>query len=96
VPKGYVLMLETIDDPVGMEAYGRAAMPSIAASGAVPLVVDPRHTLLEGQWPGERTVLLEFPSVEAAQAWYDSDSYQAAKPLRQAAGTTHAVILSGF
>lgn len=95
MPKGYVLMVETIDDAEGMAAYSRAAMPSIGASGAVPLIVDPQHTLLEGEWPGTRTVLLEFASVEAAQAWYDSESYQAAKPLRQAAGTTHAVILSG-
>jgi uncharacterized protein (DUF1330 family) len=96
MPKGYVLMIERITDQAGMDAYSRAAMPAMRESGAIPLAVDPQHTLLEGEWPGERTVLLEFPSVDAAQAWYDSDSYEAAKPLRQAAGTTHAVILSGF
>ncbi|WP_423229029.1 DUF1330 domain-containing protein [Staphylococcus capitis] len=40
--------------------------------------------------------MLEFESVEAAQSWYDSDAYRAARELRRAAADTNAVILSGF
>jgi uncharacterized protein (DUF1330 family) len=35
----------------------------------------------EGPWPGT-VVVIEFPDVEAARAWYDSDAYQAILPLR--------------
>lgn len=35
----------------------------------------------EGRWPGS-VVMLEFPSGEAARAWYESDAYQAILPLR--------------
>jgi len=95
VPKAYVIFTEAIHDPDGMRAYEVASTAPIVESGARVLAVDAGHTL-EGAWHGDRTVLLEFPSVEAAHAWYDSAAYQAAAPLRQAAATTHAVILTGF
>lgn len=93
-PKGYVILTEEIKDPDGMKAYGRAAG---AAMGEVKiLAVDPKPEVLEGNWHGHQTVVLEFESVEAARAWYDSDAYVKARELRQAAAETNAVILSGF
>lgn len=37
--------------------------------------------VLEGEWPGG-LVLIEFPSVEQARAWYDSPAYRKILPLR--------------
>jgi uncharacterized protein (DUF1330 family) len=96
MPKGYVILTESIKDPAGMDAYSRAAGPSIAQGGASVLAADGRPRLLEGEWHGDRTVVLEFESVEAARAWYESEAYERAKPLRQAAAETNAVIVSGF
>ena len=58
-------------------------------------MVDQQPQVLEGNWHGNQTVILEFESVEAARAWYDSDVYQEAKLLRQAAADTNAVIVVG-
>ena len=96
MPKAYVLLTEVVHDPEGMKAYSRMAAPSLAEAGATALVVDRGPEVLEGEWPVTQTVLLEFASVEAAQAWYTSDTYQAAAKLRQAAADSNAVILSGF
>lgn len=96
MPKGYVILTEAIRYEAGMEAYGRAAGPSLVLGGASVLAVDSQPEVLEGEWHGDQTVVLEFESVEAARAWYESDAYQKAKPLRQAAAETHAVIISGF
>jgi uncharacterized protein (DUF1330 family) len=79
-----------------MDAYGRAAAPSIAQGGASILAVDSHPQVIEGEWHGDQTVILEFESVEAARAWYESAAYAAAKPLRHAAADTNAVIVSGF
>jgi uncharacterized protein (DUF1330 family) len=95
MPKGYVLLTETIHDPEGMKAYAKASGPSLAEHKVSVLAVDDGE-VVEGEWPGSRTVLLEFESVEDARAWYTSAEYQAAKPLRQAAADCNAVILSGF
>lgn len=94
MPKGYVILTEHVKDPEGMKAYGKAAG---AAMGDVKiLAVDTKPQVLEGDWHGHQTVVLEFDSVDAARAWYESEAYQNAAKLRQAAAETNAVILSGF
>src|SRR5690242_12274118 len=75
MPKGYVILTEAIKDEAGMEAYGRASAASIAHGRAAVLAVDTGPQVLEGSWHGNRTVVLEFESVEAARAWYASDAY---------------------
>jgi uncharacterized protein (DUF1330 family) len=94
VPKGYVLLTETITDPAGMGAYAKAAGSAMA--GATILAVDQKPAVIEGSWECTQTVLLEFDSVQAANDWYYSDAYQAAAKLRQAAATCNGVILNGF
>jgi uncharacterized protein (DUF1330 family) len=96
MPKGYVILTEAIRDPEGMDAYGQASMPSLGENRAKVLVVDADVEVLEGDWHGTRTVIVEFESVEAARQWYASATYQAALPLRQAAADCNVVIVSGF
>lgn len=96
MPKAYVIFTESIKDPAGMEAYARAAMPSIVQADATMLAMDAQPHVLEGEWHGDRTIVAEFESVEAARAWYDSAEYAKAKPLRHAAAETNAVIVAGF
>ena len=92
--KGYVILTEKVTDPEGMKAYGRAAG---AAMGNVKvLAVDAKPQVLEGEWHGHQTVVLEFDSIEDARAWYDSEAYTKARELRQAAAETNAVIVAGF
>jgi uncharacterized protein (DUF1330 family) len=96
MPKAYVIFSEVIRDPDGMRAYGRAAGPTLASSGASVLAFGPAAEVLEGEWPADQTVILEFESVEAARDWYQSEAYQAAAPLRQAAADTNAVLVTGL
>jgi uncharacterized protein (DUF1330 family) len=94
MPKGYVILTEAIKDLEGMKAYGRAA--GAAMAGASILAVDTAPTVVEGSWHGDQTVVLEFESVDAARAWYESEGYQKAAKLRQSAADCNAVIISGF
>ena len=94
MPKGYVVLTEAIKDPEGMKAYGQAA--GAAMGGVNILAVDTAPNVVEGTWHGNQTVLLEFESVDAARAWYESEAYQKAVKLRQAAADCNVVILSGF
>jgi uncharacterized protein (DUF1330 family) len=94
MPKGYVILTEAIKDPEGMKAYGRAA--GAAMGGVNILAVDTAPKVIEGAWHGDQTVVLEFESVAAARAWYESEAYQNAAKLRQAAADCNAVIISGF
>ena len=94
--KGYVVLTEAIHDAEGMRAYEQASMQPVIDHGGKVLVVDEAVRVLEGTWPGTRTVIVEFDSVEKAQEWYDSSSYQAALPLRRAAADCNVIIAAGF
>jgi uncharacterized protein (DUF1330 family) len=94
MPKGYVIITEDIKDPAGMVEYGKLAMKAMA--GATVLSVDTKPEVLEGQWHGSQTVVMEFESVDAAKEWYYSDAYQEAAKLRQGAAECNGVIVSGF
>ena len=96
MPKGYVILTEAVRDQAGIKAYGRAAGPSMVSGGASVLAAEAQPQVLEGSCHVDRKVVLGFDSVEAAHAWYESAEYQKAKPLRQAAADTNAVIVAGF
>jgi uncharacterized protein (DUF1330 family) len=94
MPKGYIILTEAIKDPEGMKAYAQAA--GAAMGGVNILAVDTSPQVLEGNWHGDQTVVLEFDSVEDARKWYESEAYQKAAKLRQAAADCNAIILNGF
>jgi uncharacterized protein (DUF1330 family) len=96
MPKGYVILTEDIHDPEKMDAYGLASRQALLEHGGRVLVVDTQPQVLEGEWHGTRTVVVEYESVEMARRWYQSASYQEALPLRKAASNCNVVIVSGF
>jgi len=58
------------------------------------LVHGPTVEVVEGPWPGT-IVVIEFPSVEQARAWYESPDYQAILPLRRSHIDGEAIIVGG-
>ena len=94
--KGYFIITEDIKDEDGIIAYSGKALPTILQSGGKPIVVERNAEVLEGKWHGTQTVVLEFDSVEAARAWYNSGAYQSVIGERHAAADSNAVIVSGF
>lgn len=52
--------------------------------------------LVEGYWIPKIPVIIEFPSLEKARAWYESDAYGPLKSLRREATESHAVLVDGF
>jgi uncharacterized protein (DUF1330 family) len=53
------------------------------------------HETLEGGWRPARLVVLEFPSLEQARRWYDSEDYREPKALRMKSALTDAVLVEG-
>ena len=96
MPKGYVIFTESIRDRAGYDAYGQKARPTIVQAGGRVIIVHDDPEVLEGQWHGSRTVVLEFDTVEAARNWYRSPEYQAVIGERHASTDANAVIVGGF
>lgn len=60
------------------------------------LSVDEEPQLLEGSWPYTRTVLIEFPSKEAALDWFTSDEYQTLAKHRHNASSGNITMIKGL
>jgi uncharacterized protein (DUF1330 family) len=92
---GYVIVNITIRDPVRYEEYKRLAGPTVSAYGGRYLVRGGPVDAREGAWTPSRLVVLEFPSMERARAWWDSAEYAPAKAIRQSCAETQLVITEG-
>ena len=77
------------------DEYQRKARQMGGSFELKPLSVHGEVHPLEGK-PPETVVLMEFPTVEEARAWYDSPGYQAALPHRLKAGDFRTVIVEGM
>jgi uncharacterized protein (DUF1330 family) len=95
---GYIVVqIDAIEDPdTFFSDYANRAGPTLAKHGFVGLVASAEPERLEGAAPDGWTVILQFPSVEAAQGWYDDPEYVAARPFRiDSVGQTDMVLMRG-
>ena len=76
-----VRYLERIDD-------------TLAPYQGVFLVHGGKKQELEGHWPGD-VVVIGFPDLSAAEAWYRSPEYAAIKPLRTNNSSADIILISG-
>ena len=75
--------------------YRRGNTDVVAAHGGRFIVRGGEHETLEGDWDPVRLVIMEFPDMAAARAWYDSDEYARLRQLRQSASDTDIVLVDG-
>jgi uncharacterized protein (DUF1330 family) len=78
MPKAYwISNYRSISNPAAVAAYAELAGPAIkAAGGRILARSTPAKTYEQGI--NQRTVIIEFDSVAAAIAAYESDAYKAA------------------
>ena len=91
----YVVVQESVTDQAMFDAYRKEVLATIAAHGGRFIVRGGKLTVLEGEWPMPRLVILEFPTREAAEAWYRSPEYQKILPLRLKSSVGNLVIVDG-
>jgi uncharacterized protein (DUF1330 family) len=91
----YVVVQESVTDQATFDAYRKDVLPTIAAHGGRFIARGGALTVLEGEWPLPRLVIIEFPSREAAEGWYRSPAYQKILPLRLKSCTGNLVIVDG-
>jgi uncharacterized protein (DUF1330 family) len=92
----YVIVQETMHgDQAPFEEYRKHVVASFEPFGGKFLARGGTLTVLEGEWPHQRTVILEFPSREKAEAWYHSAAYQKILPLRLQCMSANFVIIDG-
>lgn len=94
--RAYVLAEIEITNPEGYKAYSASVAPTVEKYGGRFLVRGGTVHALEGDWPARRRVIIEFPSREAAQKWWDSPEYEKPKALRRANSQGRLLLLEGW
>ena len=77
-----ILDIREISDPTGLEAYRGRVRATVEQYGGRYLFVGGRFEVVEGDWRPIFPVLIEFPSMAQARAWYASPAYREILPLR--------------
>lgn len=93
--KGYWIVHLDVTDPEGYRTYQDAIDLPFGMFGGRFLIRGGRHQVMEGH-VRSRTVVLEFPSYEAALACYRSPEYQKALALRQGPAEADLVVIEGY
>jgi uncharacterized protein (DUF1330 family) len=91
----YVIVDLVVTDPVTMDEYRKQVPATLAKYGGRFLVRGGAHHTVEGDWKPNRVVVLEFPSLEQAKRWYDSEEYREPKAMRLRAGRANLVMVEG-
>lgn len=95
MPACYLIAQIDVRDPDLYEQYRPLAAASIAKHGGEYIVRGGEVTLLEGEGPYPRIVVLKFPSKEKALAWYRSEDYAKAIRIRLKASTGRSFLVEG-
>jgi uncharacterized protein (DUF1330 family) len=92
----YVLAEVEIVNPEGYKEYTQLVPGTIAQYGGRFLHRGGTVHVFEGDWARLRRVIIEFPSMEAAKAWYDSPEYEKPKAMRIANSKGRLLLLDGL
>ncbi|MFB6277496.1 MAG: DUF1330 domain-containing protein [Halothece sp.] len=85
-----------INDSDKFEAYRDRVFANVERHGGRYLAVGGQVNRVEGDWQPTFPVIIEFPSLQQALDWYNSDDYAELKALRLAAAETNAVFIEGI
>ena len=91
----YLVVDCKVTDASRYEDYKRLAQVAVARHGGRYLVRGGETVVLEGGWQPNRIVVLEFPSLEEARAFYDSPEYAAARVARKGSAQMNMVAVAG-
>lgn len=91
----YVIADIEVTDPVAYEEYKRLAGPTPAPFGGRYIVRGGAVEIAEGEWQPKRVVVLEFPDMASAKAWYESPEYSHARAIRQRAARSNLIFVEG-
>ena len=95
MPAGYVIANARVTNPKQYAEYRKWSSAAFEAHNAEICVRGGQVEVLEGDWQPERVVVVKFPSMDAAKAFYNSPEYGKARAAREGAAIMRLVIVEG-
>ena len=94
--KAYILVQVDVTNPQQYGEYTKLSPGIIEKFGGHFLARGGRTATLEGPAARSRVVVIEFPSFERAQQFYNSPDYEAARTVRAGAASAQFVLTEGL
>ncbi|MGE0252989.1 MAG: DUF1330 domain-containing protein [Alphaproteobacteria bacterium] len=94
--RAYLVGNNSVTDPARFKAYADRVPGLLTAAGGRYLVRGGAARVLEGDWPAQRLVIAEFPSMGALEAFYFGPAYGEILPIRLASGDGNVVLVEGY
>lgn len=91
----YVIADVEVTDTVKYEDYKKLTPAAVARHGGRFVARGGQTAVLEGDWRPGRVVIIEFPSLEQARAFYTSVDYTAARRARAGAAKMNMIAVEG-
>ena len=95
MPKGYLIAHVRVQDKDAFEEFRQLSGAAIKAHNGRVLVRNPNPDHREGAAQG-LAIVIEFDSLQAAQAFYDSEAYSQARAVREKISETDLVLVEGL
>jgi uncharacterized protein (DUF1330 family) len=92
----YAIVNIDIIDPKAYEEYRSRSLATVQKFGGRFIVRGGNWEVKEGDWKPKRIIVLEFPDMDTARRWYDSDAYQSIIPYRSGCAKTDMVLVEGL
>jgi len=94
MPAYVIFLRDEMQDQAAYDHYLQLGVPTLAHFGGEILVANGDHEAFEGP-DFDGSVVLRFPDMASARAWYRSPEYEQFKTIRLGATTGRAVLLDG-
>lgn len=91
----YFLADIEVDDPETYHRYVEQARPIVQQHGGRYLIQGGTVTPMSDGWNPARLIMIEFDTVAALGACFDSPEYRAIAPLREQSTRSRAIIVEG-
>jgi uncharacterized protein (DUF1330 family) len=91
----YVIVQGKVGNHGLLDQYVAKAGRTITSHQGRVVAFDEEPEVVEGRMEHPRTVIVEFPSMTAFRAWYDSPEYKEILPLRLKSTSGTLIVVKG-
>ena len=94
--KGYIIVRVSIHNNQLFQKYPPLSTEVMKKYGGKYIIRGGKTDILEGEWPVDRTTVVEFESFESAKKCYESVEYSEAMKIRQNSTKSDLILIEGY
>ena len=91
----YFIIQINVKNSENYKEYIKKVTPIVTKFGGEYIVRGGRSENVEGIWPYQRTVILQFPTYEMVKKWHNSEEYKPIRKIREDNSECNAIIIEG-